>query len=102
MSRTAIVRGSVIDPSGAVIPGVNVWAKLKNHLVAAWAITEPDGSYELRVPFGTYEISANVPGFAFVPEVLHANRKRLTQDIRLTFPTIEQTTKVAALDRQKR
>lgn len=100
MSRTAIVRGSVIDPSGAVIPGVVVRARRITDNMVASACTREDGEYTLMIPHETYEIYAEVSGFPSA--ILHVNRERQVHDIRLTVPTIEQTTKVSALDRQKR
>ncbi len=46
-ARAVIIRGTVTDPLGAVVPGARVQL-IQGTQVAAFSITGPDGSYEIR------------------------------------------------------
>jgi hypothetical protein len=59
------VRGTVTDPSGAVIPGATV--KIVNTVsgFSRTTKTDPAGEFEIdNVPFNPYSVSASAPGFA--------------------------------------
>lgn len=63
--NSASVRGTVTDPSGAVIPGATV--KVVNTVSGFSKTTKTDaaGEYEIgNVPFNTYSVGASAPGFA--------------------------------------
>lgn len=61
----ATIQGTVTDPSGAVVPGVNVHARHLGTSAAATTATNGFGLFRFLVlPVGTYEISAEHPGFA--------------------------------------
>src|SRR5215468_8750972 len=56
--------GTVSDPSGAVIPGVTIEAKNIQTGATYQAGSSETGNYTLaQLPAGTYELSANLPGF---------------------------------------
>src|SRR5690242_7778804 len=58
------ILGTVRDPSGGVIPQVNVSAKNVNTGAARTAISDTLGAYQiLNVPAGDYEVEAVVQGF---------------------------------------
>lgn len=60
---TGDVRGTVTDPSGAVIPGVTV--TLVSRRLTREATTDASGRYVFRaVPIGSYRLTLRVPGFA--------------------------------------
>src|SRR5580658_9053410 len=62
------IRGTVTDPSGAVLPGVEVIATNVATGVKFPTKTVSDGNYLFpQLPVGTYSISVSAPGFkAFV------------------------------------
>lgn len=61
---TATVRGTVKDPSGAILPGVIITAKQVETGIARTAITDDSGEYRISsLPPGSYEVSAELPGF---------------------------------------
>ena len=52
------------DPTGALIPGVEVTAKNIGTGIANTAITNESGAYQFAsLQTGTYEVSAVLPGF---------------------------------------
>jgi hypothetical protein len=56
--------GTVSDPSGAVIPGVSIEAKNVQTGATYQAGSSETGNYTLaQLPAGTYELSAELPGF---------------------------------------
>ena len=62
-SGNAALRGTVTDPSGAVIPGAAVTVSGPRYLHTV--STDNAGHYELAgIPAGQYQVSVRVPGFA--------------------------------------
>ncbi|MGH9846163.1 MAG: carboxypeptidase regulatory-like domain-containing protein, partial [Blastocatellia bacterium] len=63
--ETATVLGTVRDAGGAIIPGANVVLKNTATGITANARTDGEGSYQfLNVKIGTYEVTAEMQGFA--------------------------------------
>jgi len=61
---TARIRGTVTDPSGAVLPNVALTATNTQTGIAYTTTSQANGSYEfLQLPVGTYNVSATAPGF---------------------------------------
>ena len=61
---TGSIRGTVTDPSGAVVPDAKVTATNNNTGVATVTTTDRSGTYNLQsLPIGTYVVSAEKPGF---------------------------------------
>src|SRR5262249_55982063 len=58
------IRGSVTDPSGAVVQGANVTATQAGTETTRSATTGSDGTYDMpEIPVGTYSISTEAAGF---------------------------------------
>ena len=61
---TGTIRGSVTDPSGAVVPGSEVTATNVNTGVKTRTTTDKSGSYNIQtLPIGTYVVGAAREGF---------------------------------------
>src|SRR5262245_33105694 len=61
---TAQISGSVTDPSGAVLPGVEITATQTDTGVSRTAISNETGGYVLpNLPVGPYRLEATLPGF---------------------------------------
>jgi hypothetical protein len=60
---TGTIAGSVQDAAGGALPGVAVTAT-SSAGVAASATTDGNGTYRLAVPAGSYEVTAELTGFA--------------------------------------
>src|SRR5262245_5415100 len=61
---TAQISGTVADPSGAVLPGVEVTATQVDTGVARSAVTNETGAYVLpNLIVGPYKLEAALPGF---------------------------------------
>ncbi len=91
------VAGTVLDNSGAAIPGVEVRLRLSATIVAAGR-TDLGGRFELQAPAGFYTLSATAAGFVqeeveFVPVVA---RQPTTVDLQLEVGSIAQMLAVTA------
>ena len=61
---TGTIRGTVTDPSGAVVPGANVTATLSDTHVTRSLTTNESGDYEFpALPVGRYTVAVQAPGF---------------------------------------
>ncbi len=61
---TGTITGVVKDPSGAVVPGVEITASNTGTNAAYRALTDDTGVYSIRaIPVGIYELSAELAGF---------------------------------------
>ena len=90
---TAIVRGTVLDPTEAAIPDARVELfnplHSQHHMVTQ---TGPDGSFILyRVPFNPYRLTVEAPGF---------QTHRQTVDVHTTTLTVEVVLQVGAMQQQ--
>src|SRR5215831_12236153 len=61
---TATINGTVHDPSGAVLPGVEVTATQTSTNVSRQAVSDERGNFVLpNLPIGPYKVEAALPGF---------------------------------------
>src|SRR5262245_42340302 len=61
---TTSIQGTISDPTGAIIPGVNVTIEDKGTSVTRSALTNDSGRYQiLQVPPGLYRLRAELSGF---------------------------------------
>src|SRR5215831_8742872 len=61
---TAQINGVVQDPSGAVLPGVEVTATQTETGVSRMTVANETGLYTLpNLPLGPYKLEASLPGF---------------------------------------
>jgi hypothetical protein len=93
------IAGQVTDPSGAVLPGVQIVATNVATNTSTIAVSDDSGSYKLTyLTPGTYNIVAELPGFKKAErqgvEVRVADQ--LTLDIRLEVGEVQQTVTVNA------
>ena len=61
-STTAVLFGTVHDPSGARVPATSVKASNRQTGLVRTAITDSDGNYDFNLPRGLYDITASHPG----------------------------------------
>src|SRR5436190_20806031 len=61
---TSTINGTVKDPSGAVLPGVEVTATQTNTNTSRQTVSDERGSFILpNLPVGPYKVEAGLPGF---------------------------------------
>lgn len=100
-ATTAEIRGTVSDPTGAVVPQVRVVAENLETRLVRWASTDESGHFVIPLlPPGRYTVKAEAPGFKVwsVPEVILATGDRLRLDIQMEVGTVEQTIEVTAVN----
>ena len=93
---TAQISGRVQDPTGAVLPGVEVTATHTGTGIARTAVTNETGSYVLpNLPIGPYRLQAALPGFrtyvqsGIVLEVNSSPAVNVTLEVGQVAETIE-------------
>src|SRR2546428_9214702 len=98
-SELATLTGTVKDPSGAVIPRVEITVTNEATNISTVALTNEDGRYFVRsLRPGTYTVSASLPGFRkFVNSgvTLQVNQTARL-DITLTVGEVSQEVLVSA------
>ena len=91
------VRGTVLDPSGAVIPGVDL--KLTQGSIAiAQTKTDATGNFSFEVPAGDYRLEASADGFKTRQQNIRAAANMRPVSIPLTVATVDAVVDVAAGD----
>ena len=96
---TASLRGTITDPSGAVIPEVGVTIRSTDTGALRQSVTDTQGEYRfLQVAPGTYKLDAEKPGFATMTK---SNIKLLvntpeTLDLKMSLSTTGEIINVAS------
>ncbi len=92
----ATARGTITDPSGAVIPGASV--VFSGDAGTRSTKTDGKGNYTLTLPQGTYSVQATAPGFVtFIkPGVSIAPDETNTLDIAMKIATETQQVQVTS------
>ena len=93
-AQQATVVGTIQDESGLVLPGVTVTVADPATGLTLLAVTDGSGQYRVpSVPAGTYNLTAELPGFATVvlAEVELLVGQNATLDFTLGLATVEET-----------
>jgi carboxypeptidase family protein/TonB-dependent receptor-like protein len=96
---TSRISGTVQDSSGAALPGVTVTATNKETGLQQVSVTDENGFYRvLNLPTGTYEITAELDGFATAtaPNVRLLLGSTPTVNFNLQSATVSETITVTA------
>jgi hypothetical protein len=96
---SARIKGTVTDPSGAIIPNVTVTATNRDTGVVTTTTTSSNGDYIFQIlPIGTYSISAAAPGFMrFTANGIVLNiDQEYVEPIKLTLGSSTQIVEVQA------
>jgi hypothetical protein len=96
---TARIRGTVTDPSGAVLPNVTLTATNAESGQTYTTVSQANGDYQfVRLPIGTYNVSASAPGFkAFAATGITLNiDQEYVEKVQLTVGSSSESVSVAA------
>ena len=63
----AVIAGSVLDPSGAGIPGANIMVRDESGKDVRQVISGEDGRYRIELTPGSYNVRAELAGFQMRP-----------------------------------
>jgi hypothetical protein len=97
-AQSAKLKGRVLDPSGATIPGVQVTLHQADTIVAQ-GVTSSTGDFEIGVAPGEYQVEISAPGFQSRRAVtLTANLGPLTVTMKLA--QITETVNVTDVSNQ--
>jgi hypothetical protein len=98
-SFNSSISGTVTDPSGAVVPGVDITATSVGTKAVSRTVTGQDGLFNFpNLPTGTYELTASAKGFKeFVQKGIELNiNTRARLDVKLELGAENQTVEVLA------
>jgi hypothetical protein len=91
-TRFSTVSGSIVDPSGAALPGVTVVAIDTGRGVRHEVLTNRAGRFEIvGLPEGPYVLEAGVPGFETSDQKLTLDGQDVNRDITLEVGTLQET-----------
>src|SRR4051794_6608145 len=66
-ATTSTLSGTVVDASGAVLPGANVVVKHTATALTQSAVTNGEGAFSIpSLPVGTYTVTVSLPSFKTV------------------------------------
>ncbi len=95
---TGKIAGNVTDPSGAIVPGAHIVVTNLETRTAKEATADTQGYYQvLQLPIGTYEVSAEAPGFSKAvsrPQNALEINQTLRVDVALTIGAVGETVTV--------
>ena len=110
---TALIEGVVTDPSGAVLPGVNVEIRNADTNLTRSLVTDRDGRFVApQLPSGRYTVTFKLPGFATLVQenvlatvgeavrlnpVMKVSGVAETVTVNTSSPTIQSTRTASAL-----
>lgn len=90
--RFATISGSIVDPSGAALPGVIVVANDRTRGSHQEVATDRNGRFELiGLAEGSYVLEADLPGFETFRESLALTGQDLSREITLQIGSLEET-----------
>ncbi len=98
-SFNSSLSGTVTDPSGAVVPGVDITVTSVGTKAVSRTVTGQDGLFNFpNLPTGTYELTASAKGFKeFVQRGIELNiNTRARLDVKLELGAENQTIEVLA------
>ena len=94
-ANSGLVRGTVLDPSGAVVPGVTVEIQNPVSRFQRSAQTDAQGKFEFNnVPFNTYHLSFTAPSFEAQTQDLEL-RSTVPADLKISLQLGTTTTSVS-------
>jgi hypothetical protein len=89
------ISGSVIDQSGAALPGVAVTAYSTTRNARQEGVTDADGRFELAgLAQGSYTLEAELPGFERSQQKLTLDGQNVTRDFTLEIGSLEEMVSV--------
>ncbi len=94
-ANSGLVRGTVLDPSGAVVPGVTVEIQNPVSRYDRTARSDAQGKFEFNnVPFNTYHLSFSAPSFESQTQDLEL-RSTVPTDLKISLKLGTTTTSVS-------
>ena len=97
-AQSARLSGVIVDPSGAVLPGVDVRAALTSGQTQTpnRAVTDGSGRYEFRLPPGQYALTTSLPGFASTEVTVTVADADVARNIELRVGSLQETITIVA------
>src|SRR5262245_30030836 len=93
----ATLSGTASDPSGALIPGVEITAKQTETAVTTMTVTNEAGTYRFgSLQPGPYQVTASLPGFQSQTfQLVLGTSQQIRQNFTLQVGTVAQAVEVS-------
>ena len=96
-AQTVRMRGTVLDPSGAVIPGADLKVSQGSRLIAEGK-TDPTGNFGIDVAAGEYRVEISAPDFRTVQQNVRASVNMRPLSVTLAVATVNAVIDVGQPD----
>ena len=93
-----MVNGAVMDEVGGVLPGVTITAQNSSTGLVRSAVSGPNGAYTMRLPAGSYEVTASLPGFQGESATVTVGSSPTLRDFTLEIAALAETVNVTRSD----
>ena len=93
-----MVNGAVMDEVGGVLPGVTITAQNSSTGLVRSAVSGPNGAYTMRLPAGSYEVIAALPGFQAASSTVTVGSSPTLRDFTLEIAALAETVNVTRSD----
>jgi catecholate siderophore receptor len=97
LTRKILLRGKVVDPNRAAIPGADVWTS-GNGLPSGSATTDRNGEFSLMVQPGEYQVRVAAEGFSEVIEKVNPATVTASQSIEIVLEVAPSSASVTITD----
>jgi beta-lactamase regulating signal transducer with metallopeptidase domain len=92
----ATISGTIVDQSGAVLPGVTVVAVDRDRQARREVVTDAAGRFEIvGVPQGRHTLQAELPGFQSFAQQLTVSGQDVHREITMHVGTLQETISVS-------
>ena len=93
-----MINGAVMDEVGGVLPGVTITAQNSSTGLVRSAVSGPNGAYTMRLPAGSYEVTAALPGFQAPSSTVTVGSSPTLRDFTLEIAALAETVNVTRSD----
>ena len=94
--KKPVLRGRIVDPNHAGIPGADIWASSGKGLPSSSAVSDRNGEFTLALDAGEYQVRVIAEGFSETTETVSLRDD--TQPIEIVLPVAASSATVTITD----
>ncbi len=97
VTKKILLRGKVVDPNRAAVPGADVWTS-RNGLPSGSSTTDRNGEFSLMIPPGDYQVRVIAEGFSEATETVNPATSAGSQPIEIVLDVAPSSASVTITD----